>query len=159
MRSASVKVLIAMSDIDVVVKFYDPGYEFHDGLIYSVIAANYMGKWIFVRHRDRLTWEIPGGHIDDDESPMEAARRELEEETGAVTYSIVCVATYSVLRGAKSGWGRLFFAGVTEMGPLTSISEIAEVLMDHEMPLSLTYPDIQPHLLGEVIRYIQGLPS
>lgn len=27
-------------------------------------------------------WALPGGHVDPDESPLEAAHRELEEETG-----------------------------------------------------------------------------
>lgn len=31
---------------------------------------------------DRLSWEIPGGRVEDDESPMDAARRECLEETG-----------------------------------------------------------------------------
>src|ERR1035441_8292617 len=37
------------------------------------------------RHRfvqDRWGWELPGGLVDEDEEPAEAAGRELEEETG-----------------------------------------------------------------------------
>jgi 8-oxo-dGTP pyrophosphatase MutT (NUDIX family) len=37
------------------------------------------------RHRflaDKWGWEIPGGLVDEDEEPAEAAMRELEEETG-----------------------------------------------------------------------------
>lgn len=36
----------------------------------------------FWRHRDAGAWSIPKGEIDDAEDPLEAARRELEEETG-----------------------------------------------------------------------------
>lgn len=34
--------------------------------------------------RGRLLWSLPKGHIEDGESPVEAALREVEEETGIV---------------------------------------------------------------------------
>ncbi len=64
--------------------------EFHDivsepdyVLTYVVMCAMYKSKWIFVRHKDRETWEVPGGHIEIGETPDEAACRELYEEAGA----------------------------------------------------------------------------
>ena len=39
------------------------------------------GSVLFVQHPDR-GWEIPGGHLESDESPEQALLRELEEETG-----------------------------------------------------------------------------
>ncbi|MGH7800317.1 MAG: NUDIX hydrolase [Thermodesulfobacteriota bacterium] len=44
------------------------------------------------RHGTRsITLEIPGGMVDPDESPLEAARRELLEETGYDTDEWVCI--------------------------------------------------------------------
>ena len=37
-------------------------------------------------HKERDTWESPGGHIDEGETPLEAAERELYEETGAIDF-------------------------------------------------------------------------
>src|SRR5450759_6005185 len=65
-------------------------------LTYSVISAKFDEKWIFVRHNKRLTWEIAGGHIEEGESSFKAAGRELMEETGAIKFNLVCIATYSV---------------------------------------------------------------
>jgi len=52
------------------------------------IMALYKGKWIFCKHKDRDIWENPGGHIDEGETPLEAAKRELYEETGAINFDI-----------------------------------------------------------------------
>ena len=40
-------------------------------------------SWVMVKHKIR-GWELPGGHIHDNESIEQAAIRELEEETGLV---------------------------------------------------------------------------
>jgi 8-oxo-dGTP diphosphatase len=140
------------------VNFYDPLFNPDSVLTYSVISARYGSNWILVRHQDRTTWEIPGGHIEAGETSFEAAGRELREETGAVKFSLACIATYSVTIDGKTGWGRLYFAEVFEIGPIPDISEIAEIdLMDH-LPDNLTHPDIQPHLFNKTIEFlmIQG---
>ena len=41
------------------VRFYD---EVDDALLkFAVIAARSEGKWVFCRHKERTTLEIPGG--------------------------------------------------------------------------------------------------
>jgi len=74
-----------------VVKFFDKDFVPEGKLTYSVISARYKGKWIFVRHRLRNTWEICGGHIEPGETPEEAASREVMEETGAIEFELSCI--------------------------------------------------------------------
>lgn len=138
------------------VKFYDALYVPDKKLTYSVISARFNGKWIFVRHQKRDTWEIAGGHIEKGESSFEAAGRELMEETGALKFDLECVATYSVKKNGKTGWGRLYLADVTEIGPVPDISEIAEAIFLDDLPENLTHPDIQPHLFRKSVEFIQG---
>jgi 8-oxo-dGTP diphosphatase len=138
------------------VDFYDSHFLPESKLIYSVIVARFRRKWLLVRHHLRDTFEIPGGHIEAGETPDEAASRELKEETGAIEFAIECVATYSVEKEGSIGYGRLYFAEVSEFGSPVDSSEIEEVIVSEGLPENLTYPDIQPQLFERVVRYIQG---
>jgi 8-oxo-dGTP pyrophosphatase MutT (NUDIX family) len=52
----------------------------------AVVLLNGQDRVLLVRRyrfvQDRWGWELPGGLVDEDEEPGEAARRELEELTG-----------------------------------------------------------------------------
>ncbi len=141
-----------MTEVD----FYDPLFEPDARLTYSVIAAKFQKKWIYVRHQKRSTLEIAGGHIENGETSDEAARRELMEETGALKFDIICVATYSVIKDGQKGYGRLYIADVYELGPIPDISEIAEVVFLDHLPENLTHPDIQPCLFQRIQEYLDN---
>ncbi len=56
------------------VKFYD---TIDDSLLkFAVIISKYHGKWVFCKHKERDTYEVPGGHREDGESILDAAKRE-----------------------------------------------------------------------------------
>ena len=110
-------------------------------LKYAVVAARYEGKWIFCRHKDRTTWEIPGGHIEAGETPLEAAKRELYEETGALDAQISIVGGYRLYDA-----GLLCFADVRELGPIPENSEIAQIRLFDTLPEQLTYGHVHEML-------------
>jgi len=136
------------------VKFYNPLFEPDTKLTYSIISARHKDKWIFVRHNKRTTWEIAGGHIEEGETSFEAAGRELMEETGSEKFDLVCITTYSVTKDGETGWGRLYFADVMELGPIPDTSEIAEIVLLDKLPDNPTHPDIQPHLFRKTLDFI-----
>jgi|GEM_PF-104929 len=129
-----------------------------DKLKYAVICASQKGRWIFGKHRERSTWETPGGHREQNEDITEAAKRELYEESGATVYELEPVCVYSVTDNGTTDngttdYGALFYADVRETGPLPE-SEIGGIKLFKRLPGELTYPEIFPQLFRRVADYL-----
>lgn len=125
---------------------------------YAIIATRFQFKqWVFVQHALRETWELPAGHIEKGETPTEAAKRELFEETGALCFIIYPICDYSVKQNSKKKYGRLFIAEVEKLGELPKF-EIKQILLCDTLPTALTYPSIQPILFNKVIETTKGYP-
>lgn len=126
-------------------------------LKFAVIISCADGKWVFCRHRERDTYEIPGGHREPGETILEAAERELREETGAREFEIHPVCVYSVTgktRAVESGeetFGMLYSAQIKSFEKELH-SEIAQVEQFETLPEKWTYPQIQPLLIQEYER-------
>ncbi len=128
------------------VTFHNPSAIEDNEYKFAVICAKYKDKWIFCRHKQRTTWEIPGGHREIGEAIEETAKRELTEETGARTFNIVPLTVYCVQNGNEKTYGMLFFAEIEKLDNLSADSEIAEIRLFDTLPDELTYPTIQPYL-------------
>ena len=139
------------------VNLYKPDEIRDESFKYAVIAARYEDKWVFCRHKERNTWEIPGGHREPGEKIEETARRELAEETGARETELWPAAAYGVVRESGESFGMLFFARIHSKGDLPQDSEIGEIRLFDEMPGKLTYPEIQPHLYNAILRWLNEI--
>ena len=76
------------------VEFSDIGQVDDKELKFAVISASFQGKWLFVKHKQRDTWEIPGGHREFGEDINDTAKRELFEESGAIDFDIKPICDY-----------------------------------------------------------------
>jgi len=134
---------------NITVNFYE---TINDNLLkFAVIITKSNGKWVFCKHRERDTFEVPGGHREPGEDIDNTAKRELYEETGAIEYSIKPVCVYSVVRGGEESFGKLYFAEVSKFEAQLH-SEIEKIVLTDELVDNWTYPLIQPKLLEEAAR-------
>lgn len=120
-----------------------------DDYKFTVVFARYQGAWLLCRHKGRNTWENAGGHIEADECPLDCAKRELHEETGALDFDIWPVCDYWACREPHEEYpttwanGQVFLAEVRSLGPLPRGSEMAEIRRFDSYPLGdATYPEI-----------------
>lgn len=116
---------------------------------YVVVLSRYQGRLLLSQHRERDTWETQGGHIEPGETPEEAAKRELWEESGAEIFTLEPVCGYWAGEKEDGGSGAVYFADISVLGPLPE-SEMARTKSFDELPENLTYPGITPHLYRRV---------
>jgi len=116
---------------------------------YAVIIAYEDGEYLLVKHSDRNTWEVPGGHHEVGESIIDTAKRELFEETGALEYDITHIFDYSVESDKGINYGGLFEAHIIRRGSLPDF-EIAQVKRFKPLPSKsdMTYGEIQHRLIA-----------
>lgn len=135
------------------VKFYE---QVDDGLLkFAVVISKTDGKWVFCKHKERDTYEVPGGHREMGETILETAKRELREETGAIDFQIIPVCVYSVKGKTRvneniddESFGMLFVADIFSFENELH-SEIEKIIITDHLVDNWTYPLIQPKLLEE----------
>lgn len=107
---------------------------------FVVIFANYQGKWVYCFHKHRGSFEHPGGHVEPGESPMQAARRELYEESGIKDCKLTPLWDYEQIweDGTGKNNGRVFYAEVHSLGELPE-SEMSGIELFDSVPENYTY--------------------
>lgn len=123
---------------------------------FADIIAFYDGKWLLSKHKDRTTWETQGGHIEKGETPLEAAKRELYEESGVIDFDIEPLCDYHVsgnLNGVDiQGNSQVFFAKIHSLGEIPQQSEMEKTSLFDSLPDNLTYLEIANEILPEILK-------
>lgn len=123
---------------------------------YTVICAYYKGKWVLSKHKKRDTYETQGGHIEAGETPLEAAKRELYEESGIKDATLYPVCDYLGYNHISSSNGQVFLAVVHSLDELPD-SEMEKIELFENLPESLTYPNVSPMLYEEAYKLYVSL--
>lgn len=122
----------------------------------AVVFAKYQKKWILCKHKDRDTFECPGGHRENKESMEETASRELYEETGAKNFKLIPVCYFSQCINQAAGnremqYGKVYCAEVDEMGALPRL-EIEQTILVETLAAEWTYPEFQEKLIPLILK-------
>ena len=80
-------VRVSLADVELPNQVRFTQYVFRMRRVAVTVVLDDAGERVLMmrRHRfivDRWVWELPGGYVDDGETPAAAAAREVEEETG-----------------------------------------------------------------------------
>lgn len=111
---------------------------------YVYVIAFKRDKFLMVRHA-RRSWEMPGGKVEEGETPEMAAAREFFEETGYEAVNL------RVLEHEENGIVYLGEVGAKVSSP--NVKEIIEVGFFSELPSELSFPLVEyRRMIGSAIR-------
>lgn len=124
------------------------------------IVCRYQGKWLLTNHSKR-GWEFPGGKVEERESAVEAAKREVYEETGARLEAVHYLGQYEVTCRQETIYKNIYFARVKELLQKDDYLETAGPVLLEEFPAAVAEDDrfsfimqdqVLPLVLAEIKR-------
>ncbi len=122
-------------------------------LRFVVVCSFYQNQYLLSYHSGHQSWETQGGHIEENETPEQAARRELYEESGVKDAAWIPVCDYFAYDSEGSSNGRVYAAVIRALGELPD-SEMSRIEAFDVLPDNLTYPFVTPVLFEEAKRKI-----
>jgi 8-oxo-dGTP diphosphatase len=92
-------------------------------------------------HKNSKSWDNVAGHVEKNENPLAAAKRELFEETGAIDFDIVPVFDFEAFHkdGTFHNNGRAYFVNVREFSDLPDGSEMDRIGFFDKIPDDFRY--------------------
>ena len=124
-----------------------------------MLLSHYTFKVVFPQYHCNQLYERDSYFVNREagEDIFETAKRELQEETGAIKFEIKPICVYSVTGKTRVNdtgeetFGLLCFAEITEFAKELH-SEMEKVVLMDELPENWTYPLIQPKLIEKYLQ-------
>ena len=133
------------------IQLFDIGHCDEKEYTRVVCVSKYQGKYVFSYNKKRNGWEIPGGHIEENESWEETAKREMYEETGATKIKVEPVCVYKI-----STYGLLCYCVILEMEDLPKEYEMEKIMFSDKLPDNLTFPEAFNLYFEKVNKYLNN---
>ncbi|MDT2045121.1 nucleoside triphosphatase YtkD [Priestia aryabhattai] len=97
------------------------------------VVCRYKGQWLLTNHSKRGL-EFPGGKLELEETPEEAAVREVFEETGGEVENLSYIGQYKVVSKGKTIIKNIYFANVSNLVPKDDYMETKGPVIIQEIP-------------------------
>ncbi|MDC3418275.1 RNA deprotection pyrophosphohydrolase [Aquibacillus salsiterrae] len=97
------------------------------------VICVHKGKWLLTKHRDRGI-EFPGGKVEKRESPEEAARREVMEETGGCVSQLTYIGQYYVHGKGGNIAKNVYYATVSTLTKQSNYYETEGPVLLNKLP-------------------------
>lgn len=97
------------------------------------VICRYENKWLLTLHEDR-GYEFPGGKVENDEKPVEAAVREVREETGGIVQDIVYIGQYKVIGKEKTIVKNIYYAEIERLEKQSTYFETLGPVLLADLP-------------------------
>lgn len=108
----------------------------HDApLTHSLVVGKNEGKYLLMFNTWRQYWELPGGIIDDGETPRECAERELFEETNQSIKQLTFkgLMKFQLKPDDRLEYGALYSGEIVDVKPFKENKEAEQIVFwDHQ---------------------------
>jgi bis(5'-nucleosidyl)-tetraphosphatase len=109
------------------------------------------GTWQFLLLRCFKYWDFPKGHVEENENPLEAAIRELTEETGLSQIKFSWGKDFADTEVYSQGKvARYFLAEVTSNDPVSIVANPLTGIVEHHEHRWLEYEEARKLLVPRV---------
>lgn len=115
------------------VHFHEEQGHFENEAGHVLVICRYKGKWVLTNHTKR-GMEFPGGKVEKNETPVQAAYREVYEETGGEANQLTPIGEYKVFDSAGSFIKAVFYAELTAITSKEDYMETDGPVMLSELP-------------------------
>ncbi len=132
-----VQEIISFKDANshhVCLSFIDHPFSTKPGHVW--VICRYLGKWLLTKHSIR-GYEFPGGKIEVGESPVEAAKREVYEETGGVVSSLTYIGQYVVEEEHRTIIKNIYLALIEKMENNADYLETDGPILIQTLPINI----------------------
>ncbi|SER99451.1 8-oxo-dGTP diphosphatase [Gracilibacillus ureilyticus] len=124
------------------------------------VICRYHSKWLLTKHLERGL-EFPGGKVEKNETPKEAAIREVNEETGGEVESLYYIGQYFVTGRYDQIAKNIYFAEIATLKKRSTYLETAGPVLLDELPCNIRSNEafsfiMKDDVLTYSLRYIKS---